>query len=329
MNTALGTSQARRSSARIVLAFIAVYVIWGSTYLAILFAIETLPPFLMAGVRFLVAGAVVFFWGLQRGDEPPSPRQWREGVLLGALFFLGGNGAVVWAEARVPSGVASLLVATMPLWVVVLDWARPRGCRPPSTVLGGLVLGFVGLVVLLPAGRFANGSSIDPLGAIVLVLGALSWASGSLYARSADLPKSLLLSSGMEMIGGGALLLGAGIASGELARLDPSAFSVRSLLALAYLIVFGSIVAFNSFTYLLENATPTRLSTYAYVNPVVAVFLGWAFAGEALTARTLAGAAVIVAAVAMVTLGPVMPRSRKEPLPAPIAELAEGCPPPQ
>jgi len=327
--TAPGTSRARRSSSRIVLAFLAVYLIWGSTYLAILWAIETLPPFLMTGTRFLVAGTTVFLWGLRREGRSPSLRQWREGLLLGALFFLGGNGAVVWAESRVSSGVASLLVATMPLWIVVLDWARPQGNRPPSPVLGGLLLGFVGLVVLLPVGRFANGSAVDPLGALVLVLGALSWASGSLYARHAELPKSLFLSSGMEMIGGGALLTTAGLLSGELAHVDPSAFSLRSLLALGYLIVFGSIVAFNAFTYLLENATPTRLSTYAYVNPVVAVFLGWALAGEALTLRTIAGAAVIVSAVAMVTVGQTEPRSRDEELPAPIAELAEGSPPPQ
>jgi drug/metabolite transporter (DMT)-like permease len=256
-------------------------------------------------------------------------RQWREALLLGGLFFLGGNGAVVWAETRVSSGVASLLVATMPLWVVVLDWIRPRGSRPPPAVLAGLIFGFIGLVVLLPSGRLANGAAVDPLGAIVLVLGALSWATGSLYARSAELPKSLLLSSGMEMIGGGILLVLAGMLGGEVAGVDPQAFSLRSLAALAYLIVFGSIVAFNAFTYLLENSTPTRLSTYAYVNPVVAVLLGWMLAGETLTTRTVAGAAVIVGAVAMVTMGQTGARRDEEGLPAPIAELAEGSPPPQ
>ena len=328
--TSARTSRAGRSSARIVLAYLAVYLIWGSTYLAILYAVETLPSFLMGGVRFLVAGAFVYAWGLRRERRHPTIAQWREASVLGALFFLGGNGAVVWAETRVPSGVASLLVATMPLWIVVLDWLRPRGSRPSANVLVGLLLGFAGLVVLLPAGRYANGASVDPLGALVLVLGALSWAAGSLYAQSASLPKSLLLSSGMEMIAGGIWLTLAGLVAGEPAAVDPSTFSVRSLLALVYLIVFGSIIAFNAFTYLLENADPTRLSTYAYVNPVVAVLLGWLLAGEALTARTVTGAAVIVGAVAMVTIGQsAIKRGKKEELPAPIAELAEGSPPPQ
>jgi drug/metabolite transporter (DMT)-like permease len=312
---------------RIALAFLAVYLIWGSTYLAIAIAIETLPPMLMAGLRFLLAGAVVFAWGLRRDGQWPAARAWAEAFLLGALFFVGGNGAVVWAESRVPSGVTSLLVATMPLWLVVLDWIRPLGTRPPGSVLAGVVLGFVGLAVLLPPGRFADGGGVDPLGAFVLVLGTLCWATGSLYARHAHLPKSLLLASGMEMIGGGALLTLVGIVAGELGRVDPRAFSLRSTLALGYLVVFGSIVAFNAFTYLVQNATPARLSTYAYVNPVVAVLLGWMFAGEELSLRTLAGAAVIVGSVVMVTAGRDTPRTQEPP--APIAELAEGSPPPQ
>lgn len=285
--------------ARVAAAFLAVYLIWGSTYLAIRFAIETLPVFLMAGARYLVAGAVVYAWASRRDTERPTFRAWRDAVLLGALFFLGGNGAVVWAEKRVPSGLASLLVATMPLWVVVLDWLRPRGGRPTPVVLLGLTLGFAGLMVLIPPGRGA----VDSLGALVLVSGALSWAVGSIYARHAALPRSLLLSSGMEMLAGGAWLVLAGLLSGEAGTLDPSAASARSLLAFAYLVVFGSIVAFNAFSYLLEASTPAHVSTYAYVNPVVAVLLGWLLAGEALSLRTAAGAAVIVSSVAMVTAG--------------------------
>src|SRR5262249_20706721 len=227
-------------------------------------------------------------------------RSWREALLLGGLFFLGGNGAVVWAERRVPSGVAALLIATMPLWVVLLDLSRPRGSRPPPIVAVGVALGFAGLLLLVPPGARGDDRLVDPLGALVLVLGALSWATGSLYALRAELPGSLLLASGMEMVAGGVLLLLAGGVAGEISEIRPSLMTARSILAFAYLVVFGSIIASNAFTYLLDVSTPSRVSTYAYVNPVVAVVLGWLLAGEALTPRTVLGAAVIVSAVVMV-----------------------------
>jgi drug/metabolite transporter (DMT)-like permease len=317
----------RASSARTLLAFLAVYLIWGSTYLAIRYAIETLPGLLMAGARYLVAGGVVFAWGLRRTEERPSPRSWREALLLGGLFFLGGNGAVVWAERRVPSGVAALLIATMPLWVVLLDWCRPRGSRPHPIVALGVALGFTGLLLLVPPGAHGDDRLVDPLGALVLVLGALSWATGSLYALHAELPESLLLASGMEMIAGGILLVFAGGVAGEIGEIRPSVMSARSILAFAYLVVFGSIVAFNAFKYLLVVSTPSRVSTYAYVNPVVAVVLGWSLAGEALTPRTVLGAAVIVSAVVMVTAGKTPAGPGEEETAAPVAELAEEPPP--
>jgi drug/metabolite transporter (DMT)-like permease len=315
------------STLRTALAFLAVYVIWGSTYLAIRYAIETLPGFLMAGARYVVAGSVVFAWGLRGNEGLPPARSWRDACLLGGLFFLGGNGAVVWAERRVPSGLASLLIATMPLWVVLLDWTRPRGSRPPAIVALGVALGFSGLLLLVPLGGSGGDRLVDPLGALVLVLGALSWATGSLCALHAELPESLLLSSGMEMITGGLLLLVAGGVAGEVGELRPSAVSARSILAFAYLVVFGSIVAFNAFRYLLDVSTPSHVSTYAYVNPVVAVVLGWLLAGEALTTRTLLGATVIVSAVAMVTAGRAPTGVGEEAPAAPIAELAEEPPP--
>jgi drug/metabolite transporter (DMT)-like permease len=313
-----------RSRLRVTLSFFAVYFIWGSTYLAIRFAIETLPPFLMAGARYLAAGAALYGWGLRDGARP-THRHWREALLLGALFFLGGNGAVVWAEQRIPSGIASLLIATMPLWVVVLDWLRPGGTRPHTLVAAGVVLGFCGLVLLM-SGNGADSTRIDVAGAVVLVGGALSWAVGSLYALHADLPRSLPLASGMEMLAGGVLLTLAGLAGGELGSVRLEAISDRSLLAFAYLVVFGSILAFSAFRYLVEAVPPSRLSTYAYVNPVVAVVLGWLLAGEVITAQIVTGAAVIVGAVAMVTAG-VGARAPREPAPAPVAELAEEPPP--
>ena len=317
----------RAPNLRTALAFLAVYLIWGSTYLAIRYAIETLPGLLMAGARYVVAGSVVFAWGLRGTEERPSPRSWREAFLLGGLFFLGGNGAVVWAERRVPSGVAALLIATMPLWVVLLDWSRPRGSRPHAIVALGVALGFAGLLLLVPPGARGGDRLVDPLGALVLVLGALSWATGSLYALHAELPESLLLASGMEMVAGGILLLLAGGVAGEIGEIRPSAVSARSILAFAYLVVFGSIVAFNAFTYLLDVSTPSRVSTYAYVNPVVAVVLGWLLAGEALTPRIVLGAAVIVSAVVMVTAGRTPARPGEEETAAPVAELAEEPPP--
>jgi drug/metabolite transporter (DMT)-like permease len=312
--------------AQVVLAFLAVYLIWGSTYLAIRYAIETLPGFLMAGTRYLAAGSAVYAWGRRRDGERPSLAAWREASVLGVLFFLGGNGAVVWAESHIPSGLASLLIATMPLWVVLLDWLRPRGHRPPAVVLVGLALGFGGLLLLVPPGRMGEPAAVDRLAATVLVLGALSWAVGSVYSRHAALPRSLLLSSGMEMICGGAWLVLAGLAAGESSSLRLEAVSVRSFLAFAYLVVFGSIVAFNAFKYLLEVSTPSRVATYAYVNPVVAVFLGWMLADEPLTLRTIVGAAVIVSSVAMVTAGHSSPAEERDV--ESVAEIVERSPAP-
>ena len=314
----------RSESLRVTLCFLAVYLIWGSTYLGIRYAIETLPPLIMAGVRYLLAGAIVFAWGLRSGTSP-TVHNWREAALLGGLFFLGGNGAVVWAEQRIPSGIASLLIATMPLWVVLLDWLRPGGSRPHPLVGVGVALGFGGLLLLVSANG-ADSTRIDTAGAVVLVAGALSWAIGSLHARRADLPRSLPLASGMEMIAGGMLLVLGGLVGGELGGVRLEAISARSVLAFGYLVIFGSIVAFSAFTYLIEAAPPSRVSTYAYVNPVVAVVLGWLLAGEVVTARTVTGAAVIVGAVAMVTAG-ASGRTARGSTPAPVAELAEEPPP--
>jgi drug/metabolite transporter (DMT)-like permease len=313
-----------RSSVRITLCFLAVYLVWGSTYLAIRYAIETLPPLLMAGTRYVTAGAALYAWGMRDGARP-TIRHWRAALILGAFFFLGGNGAVVWAEQRIPSGIASLLIATMPLWVVLLDWLRPGGTRPHPLVAAGVVLGFGGLLLLMSRSG-TDSARIDMAGAVVLVGGALSWAIGSLYALHADLPRSLLLASGMEMLAGGVLLTLAGLAGGELGTLRLDAISIRSVLAFVYLVVFGSIITFSAFRYLVDAVSPSRVSTYAYVNPVVAVVLGWLLAGETISARTLTGAAVIVGAVAMVTAG-VSARAARGAVPAPVAELAEEPPP--
>lgn len=303
---------------RVILAFAAVYLIWGSTYLAIRFAIETLPPFLMAGARFLVAGTILYLWARRR-HPAPSRTNWRAAALIGALLLLIGNGGVVWAEQRIPSGLAALLVAVEPLWVVLLVWAR--GTPPGGRVLAGLAVGFAGLFLLISPGEVLGGDAVDMLGATVVVFAALSWAAGSVYAQRAPLPDSPLLSTGMQMLAGGSLLLLAGTATGEWNRLDLAGATLRSWLALGYLIVFGALVAFSAYSWLVRNVEPSKVATYAYVNPVVAVLLGWLLAAEPLSVRTGVAAAVIVGAVAFITTAP---RSDSGPQPQPPAQPASA-----
>jgi drug/metabolite transporter (DMT)-like permease len=285
----------------VVAAFAAIYVIWGSTYLAIRFAIETMPPFLMAGARFLTAGLLLFGWARLRGADAPTGRQWRASAALGALFLLFGNGGVVWAESRVPSGLASLLVAMVPVWTVLVSWRVPGGQRPTAGVVAGLATGFVGVGLLVAPSGMSAGGGVDHVGAAVLMASSLSWAVASVLSPRFSLPASAPMASSLQMLSGGALLVLAGAVTGELGQVHAADFSVRSLLAFLYLIVFGSLVGFSAFAWLLRVTSPSRVATYAYVNPAVAVFLGWAFAGEQLGGRTLVAAAVIVAAVVLIT----------------------------
>jgi drug/metabolite transporter (DMT)-like permease len=286
--------------ARLVAAFAAVYVLWGSTYLAIRFGVETIPPFLMAGTRHLAAGLFLFAWTRIRGEARPDKRNWLTAFFVGGLMLLGGNGLVTWAEKRVASGLAALIVASVPLWMALIDGIQKR-MRPRLPVVVGLLAGLGGLLMLVAPGRFAGNGRVDLLGAGALLVAALCWATGSLYSRHhASLPQSVLTSTAMQMIGGGTLLWLVGLAVGEGARLDFSAVSARSLLSLAYLIVFGSLVGFSAYVWLLRATTPARVSTYAYVNPVVAVFLGWALAGEAVTLRIVLATIAIVGSVALI-----------------------------
>jgi drug/metabolite transporter (DMT)-like permease len=287
--------------ARLLASFLAVYIIWGSTYLAIRFAIETLPPLLMAGARFLLAGLIMFTWAWLCGARP-SRAHWIAGAIMGILLLAGGNGLVVWAEQSVPSSLTALLISLTPLWMTLIDWLRPGGARPSLPVAAGLALGFAGIVLLIAPWERGVGAGALNLGGIALVLVAsCSWAAGSLYGRGAKLPASPVLGTGIEMLAGGGVLLAAALLTGEAGQLHLDHVSARSGLAFGYLVVFGSIVAFTAYVWLLKHTTIARASTYAYVNPVVAVFLGWAFAGEQLTARTWLAAAVIVAAVVVIT----------------------------
>lgn len=291
------------SKLKIASAFAAVYVIWGSTYLAIYYAIQTLPPFLMAAARFLIAGALLYGWSVMRAARRPTAQEWKAAFIVGGLLLLGGNGAVVWAEQFVPSGIAALLIAVTPCWMVLLDWLWHGAARPGGRTVIGLVLGFGGIVLLVGPSAVAGGGAIHAGGALVLILGSLAWATGSIYSKRAPSPPGALLFTGMQMLGGGVLLLVLGTAMGEFSALDIGGVSWRSALALLYLILFGAIVGYSAYVWLLRTVSPASVSTYAYVNPVVAVLLGWAIAGEALTPRMALAAAIIITGVALITLG--------------------------
>ena len=299
---------------QLVLAFASVYIIWGSTYLAIKFAIETIPPFLMAGVRFIISGLILYGWARMKGAPRPTRIHWKSAAVVGVLLLLGGNGGVVWAEQRVASGVAALIVAIVPVWIALMEWKSPGGKKPGWQVSAGLVAGTVGLLLLASPGA-SLGAHVDLIGAAVLVFATLSWATGSIKAKHSPLPESPLLSTGMEMLMGGAALVLAGVLTGEVGQVNFAAMSNKSLLSLLYLTTFGSLVGFTAYIWLLRVGSPTRAATYAYVNPVVAVFLGWLLAGEAITPRTILATLVIVGGVVLITSA----RPRK-PQPAASAE---------
>ena len=288
------------SRAKIVIAFTAVYVVWGSTYLAIRLAVDTLPPFLMAGTRFLVSGSILYLWVSMRGAEKPTLPQWRSAAIVGAALLFLGNGGVSWAEQFVPSGITALVIAISPVWFLLFDWWH-RGYQPTIGAGVGLVLGTLGVGLLIDPANIIGGQEIHPLGAAVLVLATMTWAGGSLYSRGSQLPANPFLATAMEMISGGVFCVLAGVVGGELSNFDPSMVTQLSLLSLAYLIAFGSLVGFTAYIWLLRHVQPSIVSTYAYVNPIIAVILGWLIADEELGARIILAAVIIVAAVALIT----------------------------
>lgn len=291
-----GTSQ----TTKIILAFAAVYIIWGSTYLGIRFAVETIPPFLMAGTRFFIAGAGLYLWLRMRGVAGPTRPQWKSAAIIGFLLIGGGNGAVSWAEQTVPSGLTALIIALIPLWFVAIEWMQ-HSIRPSLEVVLGLALGLIGMIVLIDPARITDSGHVDLIGAAVVVGGTIAWAIGSMYSRGAEHPSRPLLGTAMQMMTGGALLLFTSAVIGEAASFDIHQVSVSSFAAFGYLIVFGSLIGFTSYIWLLKATTPARVSTYAYVNPVIAVFLGWLLADELLNARIIIAAVIIVAGVVLIT----------------------------
>jgi drug/metabolite transporter (DMT)-like permease len=300
-----------RIDRRIWIALGLVYVVWGSTYLAIRVADRTIPPFLMAGVRFLVAGGLLFAWSAGRRGQVPDrlgARQWVAATVIGALLLGGGNGGVVWAEQRVPSGITALLIATVPLWMAVLSALLDRRWIA-GRVVGGVVVGFAGTALLVHAAGSRAGR-VSGVGVAVALVGAIAWALGSVLSQRLALPRRPLVATAMEMLCGGAVLVLMGLVAGELHGFHPGRVSFESFAGFLYLIVFGSWVGFTAYVWLLKNTTTSLVSTYAYVNPVIAVLLGWALLNERITGLTLLAAVLIVGAVALIVLAQGRERAR-------------------
>lgn len=280
-------------------AYASTWLIWGSTYIAIRWAVATVPPFLMVSLRSLAAGAILLAWARLRGERAPTRAQWMAAILAGALYFLIGHGGLFWAEQRVASGPAALMIATEHFWVVLMAWMLPGG-RAPSRRAGlGILIGLAGVAMLTLGG----GGGIDPVGAVVLLLASAGWAAGSLWFHGERRPASPLYGAGMPLAMGGILLMIASAATGETARVRAEDFTPVAVASLLYLIVFGSVIAFTAFTWLVETEGASRAGSYAYINPFVAVLLGWGLAGEALTPRMLIAGAAIVLAVVLIVRG--------------------------
>jgi len=286
---------------KLTLAFASVYLIWGSTYVAIRFTIETLPPFSMAAVRFLVAGSILYVFARRRGERPTAP-DWLSSTIVGTLLLGGGSGGVVWAIQWVPSGLAAVILASVPLWMVLIDWLTGGGERPSISLTAGLLWGLLGVAILVGSDHVGAQNREVLLGAIALLGAAIAWAAGSIYARRARLPASPWLTAGMHMLTGGAVLAVMAVMAGEPGQLDMASISMKSMASLAYLIVFGAVVAYSAYIWLLGVTTPARATTYAYVNPAVAVVLGWLLADEQVDARAGLAITMILSAVVVVTL---------------------------
>jgi drug/metabolite transporter (DMT)-like permease len=261
-----------------------------------------MPPLLMAGARFSVSGAMLYAWARIRGAPRPTAVEWRVAAVTGILMLCLGNGSVGWAEQRIPSALAALIVAVVPLWMVVFDWMLPGGERPTLAVIAGVVVGLAGLVVLVGPEQIDAGGPVDVVGALVLVGASMAWAFGSVYNRRGARPESATMSTGLQMLGGSVALVASGLALGEGHRASLANISAASWAGWLYLVTFGSLIGFTAYIYLLKEVSPAKASTYAYVNPVVAMLLGWAIAGESITPRTLIAAAIILGGVALITV---------------------------
>ena len=299
-------NKSNRNLVLMIAAFAAIYILWGSTYLAIKYASETIPPFLMAGSRFAVAGLVLLIWSRFTAEyERPQAKHWKTSFIVGTLLLLGGNGGVVYAERYISSSLAALLIATEPFWIVLLSWLWLRSARPNLRVISGLAVGFFGVWLLISgqgtSAVSAQEGSMQLFGTLAVIAAGLSWAAGSIYGLRASTPRSALQTAGMQMFSGGLVLLLVSLLTGEWSWVDIAAVSANSWYGLAYLLIFGSLLGFTAYSWLLKNAAPSMVATYAYVNPIIAVFLGWLIAGETFTGQMLIGAGVIVGSVVLIT----------------------------
>jgi drug/metabolite transporter (DMT)-like permease len=319
-------SMSSASPVALVFAFAAIYLIWGSTYLAIRVGVETIPPFLMASTRFTLAGALLFTWCLARGAPLPTAVHWRSGAIVGGLLLCGGNGLVSWAEQWVPSGLASVLIAAVPLFMVAIDRFVFDGPRLTRLVLVGIGLGMVGILLLVSPGR-EEVAAVDLRGALALLSACAFWSIGSLYSRRALRPRSPLQATAVEMLAGGFILGCVSVATGEPARFDAGAVSPRSIAAWAYLVSFGSILGFSAYMWLLRVTTPAAVSTYAFVNPVVALGLGALVVGESLDAKALFASALVLGAVVCLHLSRVRRPSGQPPPANVVSSTGEGVRP--
>jgi drug/metabolite transporter (DMT)-like permease len=300
-STVSSSSAARTHRFTVVLCFLSIYFIWGSTYLAIRYAVETIPPLYTAGIRHLTAGAILLLWCLAKRLRP-TWQQIRASIIIGTFFFLIGHGTLHWAEQKVPSGLASLLIASEPIWVFLMSAAAARQLHWNRTLLMGILLGLSGVGLLMGRSALASAPGVF-VGSLAVVLGALSWSVGVVYSRRSHLSGHPLLLSALSLLAGSVQLLLVGTIAGEYRGFSVASVSLRSWFSLGYLIVFGSVVAFTAYNWLLEHYSPTLVATHTYVNPIVAVLLGWLFAGEVVTLNVLLASALVIGAVMLVDRG--------------------------
>ena len=289
---------------KVLLAFAIIYLVWGSTFLAIRVGVREVPPFLLAGMRFLVAGSVLFAWMLAKGTAIPTAREWLSATLMAVLIFVGDYGLVFWAEQRVPSGITAVMMATIPVFMAISEILILRTQRLTLRLCAALLVGLGGVAVLVSRGASFGDAPIDRVGAIALIVAAISWSVGSMLTRKLPLPPEKAMSSGAQMLAGGVLLTLTAGTLGEFHGFRPQDVSMKAWLSLAYLIVAGSMVAYTAYVWLIHHESPTKVGTYAYVNPVVAVLLGYFIGGEALTLRTMLGTALVLVSVVVITTAP-------------------------